>query len=63
MLFRSGGGNFKKQMKKANDSGADIALIVGEDEANNGQVTLKFLREDKPQQTLTIEQALIALQD
>lgn len=58
-----GGGNFKKQMKKANDSGADIALIVGEDEANNGQVTLKFLREDKPQQTLTIEQALIALQD
>jgi histidyl-tRNA synthetase len=58
-----GGGNFKKQMKKANDSGADIALIVGEDEAKNGQVTLKFLREDKPQQTLTIEQALIALQD
>jgi histidyl-tRNA synthetase len=63
LLSHCGGGNFKKQMKKANDSGADVALIVGEDEASNNQVTLKYLREDKPQETLTIEQALQALQD
>jgi histidyl-tRNA synthetase len=63
LLSHCGGGNFKKQMKKANDSGADVALIVGEDEASNNQVTVKYLREDKPQETLTIEQALQALQD
>lgn len=44
-----GGGKFKKQMKKANDSGAEIALILGEDEIANGQVTVKYLREQKDQ--------------
>lgn len=63
VMNHCGGGNFKKQMKKANASGADIALIIGEDEADNGQVTVKFLREDKPQQTLAVEQLLAALQD
>ena len=58
-----GGGNFKKQMKKASASGADFALIIGEDEAANGQVTVKYLREDRPQQTLAVEQLPTALQD
>ncbi|MBV1920486.1 MAG: histidine--tRNA ligase [Pseudomonadales bacterium] len=44
-----GGGKFKKQMKKANDSGAEIALILGEDEIANAQVTVKYLREEKDQ--------------
>jgi len=44
-----GGGKFKKQMKKANDSGAEIALILGEDEIANAQVTVKYLREQKDQ--------------
>ena len=58
-----GGGNFKKQMKKANASGAEFAVIIGEDEAVNNQATIKYLRQDRPQQTLAVEQLLQALQD
>jgi len=49
-----GGGKFKKQMKKANDSGALIALIIGEDEIANEQVTIKYLREQKDQITISV---------
>ncbi len=52
LLTHCGGGSFKSQMKKADKSGADIALILGEDEAQAGQLTLKYLREDRPQETL-----------
>jgi histidyl-tRNA synthetase len=48
-----GGGSFKSQMKKADKSGAVLALILGEDEVARGDVSIKFLREDKPQQTLS----------
>ncbi|WP_299942976.1 histidine--tRNA ligase [uncultured Microbulbifer sp.] len=47
-----GGGSFKSQMKKADKSGADFALIIGENEAVNGQITVKFLRSERSQQTL-----------
>jgi len=47
-----GGGSLKSQMKKADKSGAVLALILGEDEVAAGEVAIKFLREDKPQQTL-----------
>jgi histidyl-tRNA synthetase len=49
-----GGGSFKSQMKKADKSNADFALIIGEDEAVAGQVTVKFLRADQPQQTVNL---------
>ena len=54
----SGGGSFKSQMKKADKSGADICLIMGEDEAANGSITVKFLRQEKEQQTVSVEQAI-----
>ena len=41
-----GGGGFKAQMKKADASGAQFAVIIGDDEANAGEVTLKPLRAD-----------------
>ncbi|GAB3109169.1 histidine--tRNA ligase [Aestuariicella hydrocarbonica] len=63
VMNHCGGGNFKKQMKKADASGADFAIIIGEDEAAKGQATVKFLRDDKPQQTLAVEELLSALQD
>ncbi|MYM62994.1 histidine--tRNA ligase [Pseudomaricurvus sp. HS19] len=63
VMSHCGGGNFKKQMKKADASGADVAVILGEDEVAQGQATLKFLREDRPQQTLAVEELLRALQD
>ena len=44
-----GGGKFKKQIKKADDSGAVIALVLGENEIQNQQVTVKFLREQREQ--------------
>jgi histidyl-tRNA synthetase len=47
-----GGGSFKSQIKKADKSGAAVALILGEDEMASATVGVKFLREDKPQKTV-----------
>jgi len=47
-----GGGSFKSQIKKADKSGAAVALILGEDEVASATVGVKFLREEKPQQTV-----------
>ncbi len=44
VLFHCGGGGFKSQMKKADASGATFAVIIGDDEASAGEVTLKPLR-------------------
>jgi len=40
-----GGGNFKKQLKKANASGARWAILLGQEERAANQVTLKDLRD------------------
>ncbi|GAA5445522.1 histidine--tRNA ligase [Microbulbifer sp. NBRC 101763] len=57
-----GGGSFKSQMKKADKSGADYALIIGEDEAANGQITVKYLRSEQQQQTLQLNELAALLQ-
>lgn len=44
-VLHCGGGSFKSQMKKADASGAHYALIIGDDEAAAGHVSLKPLRE------------------
>jgi histidyl-tRNA synthetase len=44
VVVHAGGGSFKSQMKKADASGARIALIVGDEEAAAGEVSLKNLR-------------------
>jgi len=44
VLYNCGGGSFKSQMKKADASGAMFAVIIGDDEASAGEVTLKPLR-------------------
>ncbi len=49
ILSHCGGGSFKSQFKKADKSGAQIALILGEDELVNNQLTIKYLRSDEPQ--------------
>ncbi len=48
-----GGGSFKSQFKKADKSGAEYALILGEDEVSRGEVSLKPLRTDQEQENLT----------
>ena len=50
--LNTGGGSFKAQMKRADKSGAKVALIWGESEAESDTVTLKFLRDDEPQKTV-----------
>ena len=50
VVLHAGGGSFKSQMKKADSSGAALALIVGEDELKAAAVTVKPLREARPQQ-------------
>ena len=44
-----GGGGFKAQLKRADKSGAALALVLGEDEAAQGGVSVKPLREDTQQ--------------
>ncbi len=44
VMLHCGGGSFKSQMKKADGSGALCAVIIGDDEAQAGQATLKPLR-------------------
>jgi len=59
IVQHAGGGGFKSQMKKADASGARLALIVGEDEVRAGEVTVKPLRDGRPQWRLA-RQALVA---
>lgn len=56
VILHCGGGNLKKQFKKADKSGAELALILGDEELARGEVTLKWLRQDKPQQTLKLSE-------
>jgi len=51
-----GGGKFKKQIKKADDSGARFALVLGESEIQNQQVAVKFLREQRDQEIVAQDQ-------
>ncbi len=56
MIMHCGGGSLKSQMKKADKSSATIALILAEDELNNAQVTVKYLREKKDQITVSFDE-------
>jgi len=44
VLLHCGGGGFKAQMKKADASGARIALVIGDDEAQANEVGVKPMR-------------------
>jgi histidyl-tRNA synthetase len=68
LQLHCGGGSFKSQFKKADKSGAAIALIVGDDEALRNEVNVKWLRDDIEQKTVSnndlpalLEQALSGL--
>jgi histidyl-tRNA synthetase len=51
-----GGGNFKAQFRRADKSGAALALIIGDDELARGVVALKPLRSDAGQSECGIAQ-------
>lgn len=52
LLMNCGGGGFKSQFKRADKSGAAVALILGEDEARDRTVSVKSLRADGEQATV-----------
>jgi histidyl-tRNA synthetase len=49
LIVHAGAGSFKSQMRKADKSGARVALILGEAEIEAGTIAVKFLREEKAQ--------------
>jgi histidyl-tRNA synthetase len=54
VVVHAGGGSLKSQMKKADASGAVVALIIGDDEVAAGTVTLKPLRVAAPQSVVAV---------
>ncbi|QBY04985.1 histidine--tRNA ligase [Thalassotalea sp. HSM 43] len=50
-----GGGKFNKQLKRADKSGAQVAIILGDSEIEQQQATIKYLREKKEQQTVPFD--------
>jgi len=52
LLTHCGGGGLKAQLKRADRSGAALALLLGEDEVARGEVGVKYLREDHDQESL-----------
>ena len=58
-----GSGSIKNQFKKADKSGADIALIIGEQEAETKELGVKLLRQQKNPKNETFEQQKIAQND
>ncbi len=55
VIQHCGGGSFKSQMKKADSSGAPLAVIVGDEEIATGIVTVKALRENKEQFKISVD--------
>jgi histidyl-tRNA synthetase len=50
------GGSFKAQLKRADRSGATVALIVGDDEAARGVAALKWLRTGSAQEACAFDE-------
>jgi len=61
LQLHCGGGSFKSQFKRADKSGAALALILGDDEARDQTISVKSLRNDEGQKTLTITELITFL--
>ena len=56
-----GGGSFKSQMKRADNSGAKFALILGEQELADGKIGIKPMRTREEQQSASVDELASAL--
>ena len=54
-MLHCSGGNFKKQFRRADKSGATLALVLGESEVQNNQVVVKHLLGEAEQQTIDVD--------
>jgi histidyl-tRNA synthetase len=61
LLLGGPAAGFKAQLRKADKSGARVALIVGDSEVKAGKVGFKPLREDTPQELVTLEECVVRL--
>jgi histidyl-tRNA synthetase len=61
--MNSGGGGFKSQFKRADRSGAALALIIGEEEVKSGLIGLKPLREEGNQQQVALDDLNTAIDE
>jgi len=61
IVVNAGGGSIKSQMKKADASGAAFALIIGDDEAAAGNVSLKPLRGGGEQVAVAVDDVAAVL--
>ncbi len=50
-----GGGSFKTQFKRADKSGAEFALVLGDEEVARGVVAIKALRRELPQEQCPLD--------
>ena len=55
IMMHCGGGNFKKQLKRADKTGARLALLLGSDEMQSRKVGVKPLRDGQEQVTVSFE--------
>lgn len=58
ILTHCGGGSFRSQLRRADRSGAKVALILGANEIEQGTATLKNLRDDGEQTTVAQQEIL-----
>ena len=58
VTLHCGGGSFKSQMRKADASGARFAVIVGDNEADAQELTVKSLRAEAPQSRVKLAEAV-----
>ena len=62
VIHHCGGGSFKSQLRKADSSGAAVAVIIGEEEAAAGQASVKPLRQAREQFRVPLEGLSAALE-
>ena len=62
-MYNCGGGSVKSQFRKADKSGANVALVLGESEIASGTVAVKWLREQREQLTCTQAEAIGVVRD
>jgi histidyl-tRNA synthetase len=63
LLNNVNGGSFKAQFKRADRSGARLALVLGEDEISTGRVTIKYLRGENEQLSIDRDKLVGWMQD
>ena len=55
IVCNAGSGSFRSQFKRADRSGAALALVIGDDELDQRKVTIKHLREQVEQESMSRE--------